>query len=312
MKSTKGLHLLGNIPEGLPPLTGAAASTPAAVNGNGERQLGDLTLEPYMDKKNKIRFKVQNSVMVKEVLRRAKQLGLKRQVRPSNWKTGQLKTWLKDNPIIELDDDVQFLRRIEAALCQATINNFAEANAQKDAEAKTTSIQFRTREPFLRMIVAAFEDNVRKAMNQEGQCLDHEEFDARNSDQRPPNFWEALAAKYNNDDSWITETEVLPDLQEDFSIVHEIYLTDVPSPVTAEKVEQLVWSYHLYLWHLSDKMDVLGQVVTRLDTKVAASGDKVDTDTSKRKRKRGKNTEEEDDDLTNLRRKLANCLPVSG
>ncbi|CAB9519239.1 hypothetical protein SEMRO_1001_G229770.1 [Seminavis robusta] len=333
-------------------------------------KLGDIAVEPYckLNKKNQTRFKAQNSIMVDEVKRRSIELGHKKQVRPSNWKQGQLKTWLNDNPIKDASDTT-YLLRIESVLCQATQNNFCEAATQKDAEAKST--QWRVRKPFLRMIVAAFEDDVRKAMTSEGQCMERVELDARNSEERPPTFFEALANKYN-DDNFIASTEILPELHLNFSVEHEIYLNDVPHPVTPDfikrqwngaklKLNEIVnsWErsgngfgqiddtepseeqdlttdnsnrpfghvseerllagdnraeylleqlghklYHLYLWHLSDKMGELGKVVTRLDQNIAASGDKVATDTSKKTKRTRKG--DDSDDLKDMRRSLTN------
>ncbi|CAB9528216.1 hypothetical protein SEMRO_2174_G317640.1 [Seminavis robusta] len=86
---------------------------------DGERKLGDLTVEPYskMAKKNQTKLKVQNAVLAKEVVRRGIQMALtgRSKVRPNNWKQDRLVKWLQDNPIQD-NACVFFLRQTESIL----------------------------------------------------------------------------------------------------------------------------------------------------------------------------------------------------
>ncbi|CAB9531585.1 unknown protein [Seminavis robusta] len=87
------------------------------------------------------------------------------------------------------------------------------------------------------MIVAAHHDDVRKYLLEEGAVLDRPELDARNSDERPPTFWEALANKYN-DDFWVATVEELPHLHRVFIIEQDIYQRDCPGKVTADFIKR--------------------------------------------------------------------------
>eukprot|EP00797_Seminavis_robusta_P033134 Sro760_g198310.2 (404) ;mRNA; r:6027-7238 len=195
-----------------------------------------------MPKKNQTKLKVQNAVLAKEVVRRGNQMELtgRSKVRPSNWKQGRLVKWLQDNPIKD-EACIPFLRQTENAYCTATKNHLHEKAVGKDSETtadKDGNEPWRNKlEPNLRMILAAHHDDVRKYLIEEGSVLERQELDARNSDDRPMTFFEALANKYN-DDFWVANSEAMPDLHPDFTIEHDIYSTDCPGKVTADFIKK--------------------------------------------------------------------------
>ncbi|CAB9518959.1 unknown protein [Seminavis robusta] len=202
---------------------------------DGGRKLGDLSEEPYsqMKKKNQNKLKVQNAVLAKEVVRRGLQLGLtgKDKVRPSNWKQDRLMKWLSEHPIKDASC-ISFLQQNELAYFTATQNHLAETATRKDNEESPAgtgeNALWRNKIlPNLRMIVAAHHDDVRKYLLEEGSVLDRHELDARNREDRPMTFWEALAKKYN-DDFWVATVEALLDLHSDFIIEQDIFSTDCP------------------------------------------------------------------------------------
>ena len=69
-------------------------------------------------------------------------------------------------------------------------------------------------------------------------------------------------------------------------------------------------SHHLFLWHLSDKMGILNDVLNTLSPEVAADSDNVRTDTSQvqNKRKRPGDDEEEKKHKRSFREKVGSSL----
>ena len=69
------------------------------------------------------------------------------------------------------------------------------------------------------------------------KCLDREELDARNLITAPPEYYQVVADKYN-DETWICETLALPELHPDFAESKILVFAEMPGgAVTALDVK---------------------------------------------------------------------------
>ncbi|CAB9499895.1 hypothetical protein SEMRO_71_G039390.1 [Seminavis robusta] len=204
-------------------------------------------------------------MMAEEVVRRAHERNItKKFPRPKNWKTDQLVSYLKSNPVIT-ESDILYLRQQQNAFFQACTNSNKEKAQQSVVEEKQGTYRWGD-DPnrYYRMIIAAQDDNVRKAMADDGKCKDRQRVDGRNSDKMPDGFYKALTDKWN-DEEFVAKTPALPNLHEDFTIEHEIYHMDVPNPVSIEFITKRWKDCKMRLNRLANRYEGSGHGFGQID-----------------------------------------------
>jgi hypothetical protein len=190
---------------------------------------------------------------------------------------------------------------------------------------------------WLRLYCCAIDDAVRPFMVVKDNCLEHDELDARNHEERPPTWHEKIAEMYNSSKTYVTF--VLPALHDDFAEARTLRFENMPGgPMTAEDAKTRLadarakliaiifkWeqsgngfgqrdeddeefghfkigkgdsrssfvreshgqkSHHLYLWHLSDTMGVLKNVLNVLSPEIAGDSEKCPKGLSLTQKKR--------------------------
>ncbi|CAB9530620.1 unknown protein [Seminavis robusta] len=273
-----------------------------------------------------------------EIRRRAKQLGAA--VRCSALLRPQCIAWLKNNPIQDVRD-IAFLRLEEAK----TYRVLEEQKEERDAAAanRLANSNWNVHKPWLRLYMAMCHDAAREALMMDGQVMNREELDARNSDERPPSYAQVVAGIYN-DATWTPVTEALPELHSLFEEPISLPFNEMPGgEVSQEEVKTRIadsrarlisiifdwelsgngfgqrtqgdgqWGHfseqhmeledgdnranfvkphlgqrihHLYLWHLSDSMEILTKVLNVLSGEVAADSERAGDTAVVRRRRR--------------------------
>jgi hypothetical protein len=195
------------------------------------RKLGDTSLEPYFSSKAKTTFRPVKNVLLKEVLRRAEGSSRDKSPRATNWNNAILTEWLLKNPVTK-SCDVTFLKRTEkefydvlvAATCerarlQEQSNNLVWSNIAD-----------------MRMVHCLLDDDVREAFIERYDVLNRPQLDARNSPIRPPTYLEKITEKYNSPE-FSPQSEILPNLYEEFAESIDLSLDKVPSTITPEQAK---------------------------------------------------------------------------
>jgi predicted DNA-binding protein YlxM (UPF0122 family) len=195
----------------------------------GDRMLGDAMIEPYASMKFRKKVTPTQQHMVEEIKRRAR-CGDDPAPACKYWAKEKLMTWLKENPVTLLPD-ILFLRKEERKLYDTVVDGLNEAAEGPRASSWTTN------DPYLRMYHCMFHEDVKASLADMSRVLDHDELDARNSSERPPDFFQAVANAFN-DDTLFFISESLPELHYCFANPMSLYFEDMPGPLTAEECKK--------------------------------------------------------------------------
>lgn len=215
---------------------------------------GDLSMEPYKSAVNRKSFTPTADNLKDEISRRAAFFKLDKKPRPKGWNTARLIQWLVGNPITEVDD-IEFITRevsdFESKLVAAANERSSEAELHRGVEAWLGA------EPFLRLYHVMMDDKVREAYTNLNNVLNRAELDARNSEARPPDFYD-LACNLFNDNQFNPETHVYPDLHEDFKSPIKLLFKDAPTPATPQKIKEKIADIRARLVVIIDKWERSG------------------------------------------------------
>jgi hypothetical protein len=151
----------------------------------GDRILGDAMVEPYASMKFRKKVTPTQQHMVEEIKRRAR-CGDDPAPACKYWAKEKLMTWLKENPLTMLPD-ILFLRKEERKLYNTVGDGLNEAAEGPRASSWTTN------DPYLRIYHCMFHEDVKASLADMSRVLDHDELDARNSSEWPPDFFQAEA-----------------------------------------------------------------------------------------------------------------------
>jgi hypothetical protein len=120
--------------------------------------------------------------------------------------------YLKANPVHE-ELDVTFLRREANRTYQRIVqHNQAQLDLEREALASKNWIGAN----YLRLYHSAIDDRSRPFMVAKDDCMDRLELDGRNSEERPPTWYEKIAELYN-DPANVYVMSAIPDLDEYFA-----------------------------------------------------------------------------------------------
>jgi hypothetical protein len=119
----------------------------------------------------------------------------------------------------------------------------------------------------LRLVHCLLHDDVKQAFISRHDCLDRRALDARNSPQRPKTWLEQIAAKFNSED-FRPESEVFPNLHNDFAEPINLSLHKCPGKVTTDQVK--VW--------IADRKAKLVLLIDRWERSGNGDGQRLDTD----------------------------------
>jgi hypothetical protein len=206
---------------------------------NGDHLIAEMDDELYKSlmKKVKTKFaKVKIEDYVKEVGCCCKERGLKinkcsnkckAKVKALLYATLPLKT---DDQEFLIEEEAQFLRALEAAA--------AEKRPSEEAN-DDWNFAWRMALPFLHLYCCLTLDEVKVLMANEFWVWDKDQLSTRNSDARPPSYFEVLAEKWNNLDLELT-TEALPELHSNFAEPILLWFVDMPGTTNAEQIKRKV------------------------------------------------------------------------
>jgi hypothetical protein len=167
-------------------------------------------------------------VLKEEASRRATALKLK-PLKKSATRV-QLLDWLKINAVTDPVDEA-FLRR-EAGKTYAMILKQEEEAASVD-RTRQTAKNWSTADPWLRFYHCVTDDEVKTLLRQHARVLSRTELDGRNSTERPPTIYEAVARLYNSDKMYVSYS--LPDLHSSFADSQVLSFDEMPGgAITAE------------------------------------------------------------------------------
>ena len=147
-------------------------------------------------------------------------------------------TFLKKYPV---DDprDKAWLLHTEASIVEAVE---AEKKEREELEMeepeKSASAKWTDMHPWLRLCMCMCDDRARAALQSRDMAWDRSTLDARNSEDRPPNWCEVVADLYN-DPSIVFATEALPFLHANFQEQFDLRFEDMPGgAIDAEDVKK--------------------------------------------------------------------------
>jgi hypothetical protein len=254
-------------------------------------------------------------------------------------KKNELIQWLKLHPLDEPEDLVFVGNEINKTY--KAIKHLAEE--AKAMERTTLASKNWSMHNWLRLYCCAIDDEARPFLLVKDDCMERDELDGRNHEERPPTWHEKIVELYNSDKVYVTD--VLSDLHEDFTFQRTLRIADMPGcPITMQDAKSRLadarakliviiskWersgngfgqrdvedprfghfnagkgdcradflkdahgqrSHHLYLWHLSDTMGVLKNVLTVLSQEVAGDSSRCPVDLSLTQKKRGRDVED--------------------
>ena len=203
----------------------------------GLRDLGDLTVEPYVSSKQKKLFTPKKLDLMKEVDRRfllnPPTTG-GRKPRPSNWTTSTLTNWLLQHPITDAED-VKYLREEEEKFKQMILAANREETSTTTSATPSGVIWNSTAD--LRLIHCPTVDEVKEVYLQRHEVMSRRQLDAKNGPTAAPSVDEVIANQYNNS-SFKPRSLSLPDLHEDFVVPIDLSLENVPCSVTPDQVKR--------------------------------------------------------------------------
>ena len=190
------------------------------------RKLGDAFQTPYFEMKQRAQFVINNEHLQKETVRRAQVTDMKPKPKPTWWNKGRCMEFLNKYPINNPVDKA-WLLKTEAAIAEALKADKAERaelqlEQQEKASAKWTDVH-----PWLRLHVCMCDDRARAALRTRDKAWDRSALDARNSEERPADWYEVVANLYNDPDAVFT-TEALPFLHVVFREQIDLHFEDMP------------------------------------------------------------------------------------
>jgi len=159
-------------------------------------------------------------------VRRAQVTDMKPKPKPTWWNKGRCMEFLNKYPINNPVDKA-WLLKTEAAIAEALKADKAERaelqlEQQEKARAKRTNVC-----PWLRLHVCMCDDRARAALRTRDKAWDRSALDARNSEERPADWYEVVANLYNDPDAVFT-TEALPFLHVVFREQIDLHFEDMP------------------------------------------------------------------------------------
>lgn len=251
-------------------------------------------------------------------------------------KKNELIAWLKRYPLEE-PTDVMFVRHEINKTYRAIKRQSDEGKAaeRNNLVSRTNWIMGN----WLRLYCCAIDDEARTFLLVKDDCMEHDELDARNHEERPDTWYGRTAKLYNSTKTYVTLG--LPELHIDFAYPRTLKFADLPGgPITEAEVKSKLaearakliviiskWersgngfgqrdesnedfghvesgkgdnradflrdslgqkSHHLYLWHLSDIMGVLKNVLSVLSQDVAGDSRHYPRDLASTQNKRSR------------------------
>jgi hypothetical protein len=193
----------------------------------------DTNTSPYAASKKKKTFVPTSKEMQGEVIRRAVSLGLPTP-RPRGWNFRKCYDWLSNNKVTD-EADILFLKKEIGEFTKLLEIDNNERCIEDEAN-KVSEAWFGP-EPYLRLYHVMLDDNVREAFTKVHNVMSRSELDARNSSEKPKDFYE-LAADLYNDPDFNPVTSVYKDLHTDFSVSIELLYKNAPCPVTPSKIKE--------------------------------------------------------------------------
>jgi hypothetical protein len=201
---------------------------------DGERELGDTQLEPYLSMKFRKKLNPTQKNMAEEISRRAV---VNRTDKPScnYWTKEKMLLWLKENPVVETED-VMFLMEEENKLFK-TVSKARTEKTDAAAGDKSRAGSWTTNEPYLRLYHSIFHEEARDALMKMNDVMDRPVLDARNSSERPESFFEVVARIFNDEDI-LFYTDCLPELHYTFTYSMTLAIEDMPGLMDAEECKR--------------------------------------------------------------------------
>ncbi|CAB9521596.1 unknown protein [Seminavis robusta] len=197
------------------------------------RELGNTDIEPFVSMKFHKKVVPTAKDLMEEIKRRCKLDSSKKAPSCRHWNKDKLVSWLKENPMSDVIDRV-FVQLEEEKL----FNMLTKAAEEKTETAKKNQTgAWVTLEPYLRLIECFFHDDNRELLMRTNKALTRDELDARNSDQRPVDYWEAVARIFN-DDSYVFFSRMLPELHPTFADVIDLSFDKVPGTISAQEARR--------------------------------------------------------------------------
>jgi hypothetical protein len=190
-------------------------------------------------------------LLKEEVIRRASQLKI-RPFRKSATKP-EIIEWLKDHSVTDPLDEA-FLRFEAGKTYRAIVTQAEEAAAVERGGLATKN--WSGVKPWMRLYHAATSDEARVLLARNDQVMSREELDARNSDARPPTYYEKVAELYNSEVIYISSA--LPDLHSTFADSMVLAFDEMPGgAITADeaktrlgeaRAKMISVSFYLLVW----------------------------------------------------------------
>jgi hypothetical protein len=158
-----------------------------------------------------------------EMKRRAQAMGLKK-FRKNSVLRPEAIQWLGDNPERN-EESAKFLIKTEAMLYETL--KAMEEEAKSNEKEKLMNGNWNGPRPWLRLYLCICHDEACHVLINRDNCMDHEELDARNHEDRPLTFEEVVANLYN-DEEYVPCTEALPSLHSMFAQPIPLKLSTLP------------------------------------------------------------------------------------
>lgn len=203
------------------------------------KELGDITVEPYLSSVEKRTFKPAKQDLKREIIRRYKaERKSTKEPRPNHWNLELSTEWLRKYPV-ENSADKDFIFAEEKKYRDILAAAANERNQLRGGNLTgSTGVVF-TNIADLRLISVLMHDKVKEAFIKRHDVLDRQELDARNSPERQL-LWNELAARLYNNQNFHPYSEVIPDLHEDFAESHDLGLQQVPTKISPDQVKSWV------------------------------------------------------------------------
>jgi hypothetical protein len=145
----------------------------------------------------------------------------------------ELIEWLKNHPVNDSMDEA-FLY-FEGNKTYGMLMQQADDAVLAEAERRSTS-NWNSPFPWMRLYHCSLDDDVLELLKTSSDCMTRPELDARNSQERPPLYWQTIADKYNSDE--IYDSYALPEIHSRFAESIELKFSDMPGgAMTADDVK---------------------------------------------------------------------------
>ncbi|CAB9521959.1 hypothetical protein SEMRO_1254_G256390.1 [Seminavis robusta] len=195
------------------------------------REVGNVDIEPYCSMKLKKKVTPTQRHMVEEIRRRCILEG-EEEPKCKCWEKKKCIQWLQQHPITDTQD-IAFVIKEEKKLFDLV----TKALLEKPTDKKEKSAPWIHAEPYIRLIECMVHDSIRDKFLDMQKIGDRDELDARNSENRPENIFEACARLFNDADHDVY-SRCLPELHFTFADILDCSFENMPGRITPDEVKR--------------------------------------------------------------------------